>query len=98
MRIGISRGEQEGKRRDARRTWILYPLCGYIAWLRVDLFGREGEASVEDAKARLRELEGFVREKMGGDLDVVPISGKYTQNLQKVAVLMRRYVEEARQQ
>ena len=63
---------------------------------KADLFGGDGEASVEDAKTKLREIENFVREKMKGaderPLDVVPISGKYSQNLQKVAILMRRYV------
>lgn len=68
---------------------------------KADLLGAEGDTSVEAAKEKLRLLEKFVQTEMKTDdglhLDIVPVSGKYSQNLRKVSLLMRKYVEEARQ-
>ncbi|KAI6022088.1 GTPase [Pisolithus marmoratus] len=81
--------------------------------------GREGhydEEAVENAKAKLRRLEEFVKTEMvilegGGTtggidetgkrrsrrtMDVIPVSAKYGQNLKKVVLSMKGYVEEAR--
>ncbi|KAI0312710.1 GTPase [Amylostereum chailletii] len=67
---------------------------------KADLFGGEQDSEeVREAKAKLERLEAFVREEMpvdGGVMDVVPTSGKYSQNLRRVAQLMQKYVEEAR--
>ncbi|KAI0943427.1 hypothetical protein AcW1_002589 [Taiwanofungus camphoratus] len=65
--------------------------------------------SVEEARAKLKKLEEFVKREMSvqvldvtgkvtGErmLDVVPISAKFSLNLRKVVNLMRTYVEEAR--
>ncbi|KAJ7284991.1 GTPase [Mycena rebaudengoi] len=55
---------------------------------KADLLGGEGDpAAVAEAKAKLQRLE---------ELDVVPTSAKYSQNLTKVVGLMRNYVQEAR--
>ncbi|KAF8647333.1 hypothetical protein AX16_006795 [Volvariella volvacea WC 439] len=76
---------------------------------KADLLGGDGAdpAAVEAAKAKLRRLEEFVRSELPphrrsgleGEwpLDVVPISAKYSQNLRRVVGLMRRYVEDARE-
>lgn len=72
----------------------------------------EGEASeeaVQEAREKLKKLEEFVAEEMlvkvmddNGEirserkLDVVPISAKFSMNLQKVVTLMKGYVEDAR--
>jgi len=51
------------------------------------------------ARAKLARLEEFVREEMDQDslvLDVVPTSGKYSQNLRCVVRKLQTYVEEAR--
>ncbi|KAL6306992.1 GTP-binding protein Obg/CgtA [Sparassis latifolia] len=71
--------------------------------------GPEDTEAVHEARAKLKRLEDFVALEMAiqnqdasgniyGErtLDVVPISAKYNQNLQKVVNLMRGYVEEAR--
>jgi len=63
---------------------------------KADLLGEDGDsAEVEAAKMKLRRLEEFVGEELG-NLDVVPVSAKFTQNLGKVVRLMRKHVEEAR--
>lgn len=60
------------------------------------------EEAVENAKAKLRRLEEFVKTEMviseGGEMtmDVIPVSAKYGQNLKKVVLAMKGYVEEAR--
>ncbi|KZT04870.1 GTPase [Laetiporus sulphureus 93-53] len=71
--------------------------------------GQEDAEAVREAKEKLRKLEEFVEKEMrtpvqDGEgsvldkrtLDVVPISAKYSMNLQKVVNLMRSYVEDAR--
>ncbi|KAH9936703.1 GTP-binding protein Obg/CgtA [Amylocystis lapponica] len=66
--------------------------------------GEEDAEAVREAQAKLRRLEEFVEREMTVEepdrgvrrLDVVPISAKYSMNLQKVVSLMRGYVEEAR--
>ncbi|KAJ7158742.1 GTPase [Mycena filopes] len=68
---------------------------------KADLLGGEGEPeAVAEAKAKLRQLEEFVAERMlsadGLKLDVVPISAKFSQNLTRVVGLMRGYVQDAR--
>jgi GTP-binding protein len=67
---------------------------------KADLLAGEGDPEeVRLARAKLARLEEFVRDEMDqGDrvLDVVPISGKYGQNLHSVLRKLRTYVEEAR--
>ena len=58
-----------------------------------DLSATQGQ--IDEAKAKLKRLEDFVKAELG-DLDVVPISAKYGQNLSKVVSLMRAYVQDAR--
>lgn len=69
--------------------------------------------AVEEARAKLQRLERFVRTEMNlvfrADtaptdeptppplLDVVAVSAKYSQNLNRVVSLMRKYIEEARE-
>lgn len=63
---------------------------------KADLLGGDGDpAEVEAAKQKLQKLQDFVDEELDC-LAVVPVSAKFTQNLTKVAGLMRGYVEEAR--
>ncbi|CAL1709700.1 unnamed protein product [Somion occarium] len=78
---------------------------------KADLLGEDGQdEAVRNAKEKLRRLEQFVAEDMVApvqdadgnvivtrQLDVVPISAKYSMNMRKVVGLMRKYVEEARQ-
>ncbi|KIK52092.1 hypothetical protein GYMLUDRAFT_233777 [Collybiopsis luxurians FD-317 M1] len=72
---------------------------------KADLFGEDGDSSsVEEAKLKLKRLEEFVEKELtmvdeeGNQrrLDVVPISAKFSQNLNKVVRLMQGYVVEAR--
>ncbi|KAL5478371.1 MTG2 [Sanghuangporus weigelae] len=71
---------------------------------KADLLGEE-ESTVEEAREKLEQLQHFVDHEMtitledGRErrLDVVPISAKFSQNLQKVLLLLRKYVEEAKQ-
>lgn len=68
---------------------------------KADLLAQDGNPEeVEAAQEKLQQLEEFVRSKMvtasGRTLDVVAISGKYSQNLRKVVKLMEEYVAEAR--
>ena len=67
---------------------------------KADLLAGEGDPEeVRLARAKLARLEEFVRDEMNHDdlmLDVVPISGKYGQNLHSVLRKLRTYVEEAR--
>ncbi|PAV17839.1 GTP-binding Obg [Pyrrhoderma noxium] len=66
---------------------------------KADLLGTEGGPSVEEAKEKLRKLETFVQTEMASNespLDIVPISAKYSQNLTRVILLCRKYVEEAK--
>ncbi|KAI0643823.1 GTPase [Trametes meyenii] len=65
--------------------------------------GDAAEAEVAEARVKLEQLQAFVRDEMrmdmngaGRELDVVPVSAKYSMNLRKVVRLMRTYVEEAR--
>ncbi|KAJ7650243.1 GTPase [Roridomyces roridus] len=68
---------------------------------KADLLGGDGAPEeVALAKAKLRQLEEFVSSRMlsadGLQLDVVPVSAKFSQNLTRVVGLMRTYVQEAR--
>ncbi|KAI0271061.1 P-loop containing nucleoside triphosphate hydrolase protein [Russula aff. rugulosa BPL654] len=67
---------------------------------KADLLAAEGNPEeVRLAQAKLERLEEFVRDEMDHDdrvLDVVPTSGKYSQNLRSVVRKLRTYVEEAR--
>ena len=67
---------------------------------KADLLAAEGDLEeAQFARAKLARLEGFVRDEMDHDdrvLDVVPTSGKYSQNLRSVLRKLRTYVEEAR--
>jgi GTP-binding protein len=68
---------------------------------KADLLASDGDPEeVRLARAKLAKLEEFVREEMdqGDDqvLDVVPMSGKYSQNLHSVVRKLRGYVEKAR--
>ncbi|KDR77289.1 hypothetical protein GALMADRAFT_246632 [Galerina marginata CBS 339.88] len=68
---------------------------------KADLLGGEGDpVEVDNAKKKLERLEEYVKTDMlladGRQLDVVPTSGKYSQNLIKVVALMQKYVEEER--
>ncbi|KAH9903499.1 GTPase [Cubamyces lactineus] len=68
------------------------------------------QEQIAEARAKLQRLQDFVAAEMrvpvegpdgedvpGRQLDVVPISAKYSMNLKKVVRLMRTYVEEARE-
>jgi GTPase len=67
---------------------------------KADLLASDGDPEdVGLARAKLARLEEFVRANMDYDgqmLDVVPTSGKYSQNLRSVVQKLRTYVEEAR--
>ncbi|KAG6837913.1 hypothetical protein H0H93_013066 [Arthromyces matolae] len=74
---------------------------------KADLLAEDNDfAAVEDAKRKLSTLQRFVQTQMiiheGSDepytLDVIPISAKFGQNLDKAVGLMRSYVEEAKEQ
>lgn len=62
---------------------------------KADLFDGTNSEAVAEARTKLEKLEEVVHEEFG-QLDVVPTSGKYSQNLKKVVRLMRQYVEQAR--
>ncbi|KZV62483.1 GTP-binding protein Obg/CgtA [Peniophora sp. CONT] len=62
---------------------------------KADLFDSTDSEAVAEARTKLAKLEEVVREEFG-QLDVVPTSGKYSQNVKKVVRLMRQYVEQAR--
>jgi GTP-binding protein len=53
--------------------------------------------SVAEAKMRLKQLEECVKNELGEDVVVVPISAKYRMNLRKVVALMQRYVQDAKE-
>ncbi|KAL0579418.1 GTPase of the mitochondrial inner membrane that associates with the large ribosomal subunit [Marasmius crinis-equi] len=70
-----------------------------------DMLAGDGDpASIEEAKSKLKKLEDFVHSEMqvldrhGAplQLDVVPVSAKFSQNIKKVVGLMKKYVEDAR--
>lgn len=77
---------------------------------KADLLGSDGDASVEEAKSKLMNLENFVRTEMTGlpssdhsqqdqsfdELDIVAVSAKYNQNLRKVVRLMQNYIADAK--
>jgi GTPase len=67
---------------------------------KADLLAAEGDPEeVRLARAKFARLEEFVRDEMDHDdqvLDVVPASGKYSQNLRTTLRKLRTYVEEAR--
>ncbi|KAF5369328.1 hypothetical protein D9758_002748 [Tetrapyrgos nigripes] len=66
---------------------------------KADLMGADGDPeSVVEAKEKLRRLEEFVKENMSeeGRMEVIPVSAKFSQNLQKVVGLMMSFVQEAR--
>ena len=68
---------------------------------KADLLAGDGDpVEVEDAKEKLRKLEDYVRTSMvtesGRQLDVIPTSAKFSQNLAKVVALMQKYVVEER--
>lgn len=54
--------------------------------------------TVQEAKARLAQLEEYVWRELGKDVDVVPVSAKYRMNMRKVVALMRGYVEAFREE
>ncbi|KAL1731546.1 hypothetical protein EV714DRAFT_208482 [Schizophyllum commune] len=67
--------------------------------------GVEGEAQVdaearakaiEEAKAKLQRLEDYVKSEFSPAMEVVPVSARYSQNMQRVVSLMQSHVEEAR--
>jgi GTP-binding protein len=71
---------------------------------KADLIGGHDDAvEVEEARAKLRRLEEYVKAEMtiahrghgSPTLDVVAISAKFCQNLPRVVRLMRTYVEQA---
>jgi GTP-binding protein len=69
---------------------------------KADLLGGDGSLEeVEEAKRKLKTLEEYVKLEMvqedGRALDVVPTSGKFSQNLNRVVKLMQTYVQEARE-
>ncbi|KAJ8082054.1 GTPase of the mitochondrial inner membrane that associates with the large ribosomal subunit [Marasmius tenuissimus] len=70
-----------------------------------DLLAGDGNpAAIEEARAKLKRLEDYVHSEMkvvdrnGAilQLDVVPVSAKFSQNIKKVVGLMKAYVEDAR--
>ncbi|KAF9011810.1 GTPase [Cyathus striatus] len=65
------------------------------------LVADDDPTAVEEAKEKLKNLEAYVKREMilptGQELDVVPTSAKYSQNLTKVVRLMQSYIEEARE-
>ena len=68
---------------------------------KADLLASDGDpAEIEKAKAKLKELENYVKTKMilqdGRRLDVIATAAKFSQNLTKVVALMQKYVQEAR--
>lgn len=64
------------------------------------LASKQDVTEVETAKKKLLQLENFVRTKLitadGKQLDVVPVSAKFTQNLNRLVALMQKYVQEER--
>lgn len=69
---------------------------------KADLLAGGGDpVEVEKAKVKLRKLEKYVKSNMvlpdGRELDVIPTSAKFSQNLSKVVNLMQKYVEEERE-
>ncbi|KAH8112261.1 hypothetical protein DFH11DRAFT_1608890 [Phellopilus nigrolimitatus] len=74
---------------------------------KADLLGVDGDASVEEAKEKLKRLEEFIYNEMvdaaseDGQvprrLDVIPVSAKFSQNLRRILLLLKKYVEEARE-
>ncbi|KAJ3967260.1 GTPase [Lentinula raphanica] len=73
---------------------------------KADLLAADNDpASIDKARVKLKRLEEFVEKEMGVEdedgnsrsLDVIPISAKYSQNLEKVVGLMQKYVIEARE-
>jgi len=68
---------------------------------KADLLASDGDpVEIEKAKAKLKELENYVKTKMvlqdGRRLDVIAAAAKFSQNLTKVVALMQKYVQEAR--
>ena len=64
---------------------------------KADLLASDGDAeAVSEAREKLRRLESYVQTEMGRQMDVVPISAKFGQNLKRVVGLMQGYVREAR--
>ncbi|KAF8964797.1 GTPase [Flammula alnicola] len=69
---------------------------------KADLLAGDGDpVAVEEAKGKLRKLEEYVKNDMvlpdGRQLDVIPTSAKFSQNLKKVVALMQKYVDEERE-
>jgi GTP-binding protein len=62
---------------------------------KADMIDSSDPEAVIEAQQKLERLEAFAKTEMGG-LDVVPTSGKYSQNIKKIVRLMRKYVEECR--
>lgn len=68
---------------------------------KADLLAGDGDpAEVEKAREKLRQLEKYVRTELvtadGTQLDVIPISAKFSTNLNRVVALMQTYVQEDR--
>ncbi|KAJ2919676.1 hypothetical protein MD484_g716, partial [Candolleomyces efflorescens] len=69
---------------------------------KADLLAGEGnEEAVLEARNKLKQLQDFVYKEMelphGGTLALVPVSAKYSQNLDKLVLLLQQYVAEARE-
>ncbi|KAG8216150.1 hypothetical protein J3R82DRAFT_8156 [Butyriboletus roseoflavus] len=72
---------------------------------KADLLASDGDAhAVSEAREKLCRLEAYVETKMAVDgsgtrrqMDVVPISAKFGQNLKRVVGLMQGYIKEARE-
>ena len=68
---------------------------------KADLLASDDDpVEIAKAKAKLKELENYVKTKMvlsdGRQLDVIATAAKFSQNLTNVVVLMQKYVQEAR--
>lgn len=68
---------------------------------KADLLAEDGDpVEIAKAKAKLKELEDYVKTKMvlqdGRHLDVVATSAKFSQNLTRVVGLMQKYVQASR--
>jgi GTPase len=68
---------------------------------KADLLASDGDpVEIAKAKAKLKELENYVKTKMvlsdGRQLDVIATAAKFSQNLTNVVTLMQKYVQEAR--
>ncbi|TRM66863.1 hypothetical protein BD626DRAFT_452141 [Schizophyllum amplum] len=64
---------------------------------KADLLGDEGDAqAIADAKAKLQQLEDYVKSEFSVAMEVIPVSARYSQNMKRVVALMQSHVEDAR--